>query len=134
MCRSFGATNPLKLFEFDTRFSVYAGEFRFYDYKDPLNLGDELPQSADVIFVDPPFLSEECFRKVHKTVEYLKHNKTRIIINTGYVMKGLIYELFHANITSFEPKHENGLANDFRCYTNYQSEFMKWDAEEIVDH
>ena len=54
----------------------------FYDYKEPLNIPARIPKNYfDVVFADPPFLSEECFAEVAKTVEYLM--KEKVIFCTG---------------------------------------------------
>ena len=70
------------LFEYDKRFAVFGQDFVFYDYNDPLNIPAHIPErSFDVVFADPPFLTEECFTKVAKTVNYLM--KDKLIICTG---------------------------------------------------
>lgn len=70
------------LFEYDQRFSTFGKDFVFYDYNDPLNIPDSQGKSSfDVVFADPPFLSEECLSKISKTVKYLM--KDKIIICTG---------------------------------------------------
>ncbi|KAF0407986.1 protein-lysine N-methyltransferase n6amt2-like [Gigaspora margarita] len=94
---------PLKqiinLFEFDTRFDIY---------------------------VDPPFLSEDCFTKTMITVRWLgKKDNCKILLCTGAVMQNLADRLINARVTSFYPQHQGGLANEFRCYINYQSQNIK---------
>ena len=70
------------LFEYDKRFAVFGEDFVFYDYKEPLNIPARIPKNYfDVVFADPPFLSEECFAEVAKTVEYLM--KEKVIFCTG---------------------------------------------------
>lgn len=70
------------LLEFDRRFAVYAEEFIFYDYNNPLCLPEDvLPQSFDIVIADPPYLSEECLSKVALTVKYL--TKSKILLCTG---------------------------------------------------
>lgn len=70
------------LFEFDQRFATYGDEFIFYDYNNPLCLPEDvLPQSFDIVVVDPPYLAEECLNKVALTVKYL--TKSKILLCTG---------------------------------------------------
>ena len=72
------------LLEYDKRFAVFGRDFVFYDYNEPLNLPKHISKNSfDVIFADPPFLTEECFCKVAKTVEYLM--KDKLIICTAIV-------------------------------------------------
>lgn len=71
-----------KIFEFDRRFNVFGEDFVFYDYNKPLDLPDSITEcSFDVVFADPPFLSEECLTKTAQTMKYLA--KERIILCTG---------------------------------------------------
>jgi len=70
------------LFEYDKRFAVFGKDFVFYDYNEPFNMPEHIStNSFDVVFADPPFLTDECFRKVAKTVEYLM--KDKLIVCTG---------------------------------------------------
>lgn len=70
------------LLEYDRRFEVYGDSFCYYDYNDPLNLSEKLVEhSFGLVMADPPFLSEECLRKMAETVKYLASDK--IIICTG---------------------------------------------------
>ncbi|KAI3355697.1 hypothetical protein L3Q82_004298 [Scortum barcoo] len=44
-------------------------------------MADVAPQSFDVVLADPPYLSEECLRKVAETVKYL--SKGKVLLCTG---------------------------------------------------
>nr|CAG4649541.1 EOG090X0ABW [Scapholeberis mucronata] len=105
------------LFEYDTRFSVYGDDFVFYDYRSPLEVPKELGSSFSVVIADPPFLSEECLTKTSITMRYL--SKGPLILCTGSIMEELAGRLLQLKVCAFEPKHRNNLANDFRCYANY---------------
>ena len=42
-------------------------------------------------------------------------------------MQDLVPKLYpNTRVTNFEPKHTNGLGNEFRCYANYESDDWKW--------
>uniref|UniRef100_UPI00398ED506 EEF1A lysine methyltransferase 1 isoform X1 n=1 Tax=Pristiophorus japonicus TaxID=55135 RepID=UPI00398ED506 len=108
------------LLEYDRRFSVYGKEFFFYDYNDPLTLHEDLhPHSCDIVIVDPPYLSEECLSKIALTVKYL--TKGKILLCTGAVMEDPAAKLLSVKMCKFLPEHNRNLANEFRCYTNYES-------------
>ncbi|MCJ8732413.1 hypothetical protein PDJAM_G00211130 [Pangasius djambal] len=108
------------LLEFDRRFAAYGDEFIFYDYNNPLCLPEDvLPQSFDIVIADPPYLSEECLSKVALTVKYLTKNK--ILLCTGAIMEEHAGRLMDVKICSYLPKHNHNLANEFRCYVNYES-------------
>ncbi|KAG8239302.1 hypothetical protein J437_LFUL018858 [Ladona fulva] len=107
------------LFEYDERFSKYGDDFIAYDYNKPLNVPKDFSQIFDVVMLDPPFLSEECLCKVAETVKFLTSKK--IILCTGAVMEELAVNLLNVRKIAFEPKHKNNLANEFFCYTNFET-------------
>lgn len=105
------------VFEYDTRFSVYGNDFVLYDYRSPLEVPKELGSSFSVVVADPPFLSEECLTKTALTMRYL--SKGPLILCTGAIMEDLAGRLLQLKMCDFRPRHRNNLANDFRCYANY---------------
>ncbi|KAM9172136.1 LOW QUALITY PROTEIN: EEF1A lysine methyltransferase 1 [Pangshura tecta] len=108
------------ILEYDKRFSVYGEEFIFYDYNNPLNLpGNLIPHSFDIVLADPPYLSEECLRKTAETIKYL--TKGKILLCTGAVMEEQAAKHLGVKMCNFTPKHVQNLANEFRCYVNYDS-------------
>ncbi|MBN3308170.1 EFMT1 methyltransferase, partial [Amia calva] len=108
------------LLEFDRRFSIYGDEFIFYDYCNPLHLPEHIgAQSFDIVVVDPPYLSEECLSKVALTVKFL--TKGKVLLCTGAIMEEQAQKVLGVKICKFIPKHNHSLANEFRCYVNYQS-------------
>ncbi|GAB6030975.1 hypothetical protein CHUAL_007798 [Chamberlinius hualienensis] len=107
-----------KVFEYDTRFSIYGEDFVFYDYNYPLkSIPDNWHNTFDVVIADPPFLSEECLTKISETIKAL--TKQHIILCTGVTMESLAKELLQVEKCRYEPKHERNLQNEFRCYANY---------------
>ncbi|KAM9320438.1 EEF1A lysine methyltransferase 1 [Gastrophryne carolinensis] len=115
-----GDNVSISLLEFDRRFSVYGDDFIFYDYNNPLDLPDRLePHSYDVVLADPPYLSEECLRKTAETIHYL--TKGRILLCTGAVMEDLVKKILGLNMCKFIPRHTRSLANEFRCFANYET-------------
>lgn len=108
------------IFEYDRRFAVYGEEFVFYDYNNPLDLPGRIPEhSFDIVVVDPPYLSEECLRKTSETVRFLTRGK--ILLCTGAVMEEQAAQLLGVKVCKFIPEHSRNLANEFRCYVNYDS-------------
>lgn len=107
------------LFEYDKRFSKYGPDFVFYDYNSPLNIKSNYKNAFDVIVVDPPFLSEECLTKTAQSITLIKKSTSKLIICTGKVMEGLAVKLLNVEKCTFEPKHQNNLANEFICLTNF---------------
>lgn len=108
------------IFEYDKRFAMYGEEFIFYDYNNPLDLPEKIAaHSFDIVIADPPYLSEECLRKTSETIKYLTRGK--ILLCTGAVMEEQAAQLLDVRMCKFIPKHTRNLANEFRCYVNYDS-------------
>lgn len=108
------------IFEYDRRFAIYGEEFVFYDYNHPLELPEKVTaHSFDIVIADPPYLSEECLRKVSETIKYL--TKGKILLCTGAVMEDEAAKLLGVKMCKFIPKHTRTLGNEFRCYVNYDS-------------
>nr|XP_057939022.1 EEF1A lysine methyltransferase 1 [Doryrhamphus excisus]XP_057939023.1 EEF1A lysine methyltransferase 1 [Doryrhamphus excisus]XP_057939024.1 EEF1A lysine methyltransferase 1 [Doryrhamphus excisus]XP_057939025.1 EEF1A lysine methyltransferase 1 [Doryrhamphus excisus] len=109
--------------EYDRRFSIYAHDFVFYDYKEPLSLAASVaPHSFDVVLADPPYLSEECLSKVSQTVKFL--SKGKVLLCTGAVMENVAKQLLDVKVCNFLPKHNRNLSNEFRCFVNYPSRLL----------
>ncbi|XP_077197788.1 EEF1A lysine methyltransferase 1 [Paroedura picta] len=108
------------ILEYDQRFSVYGNEYIFYDYNNPLELPENLTaHSFDIVLADPPYLSEECLRKTADTIKYL--SKGKILLCTGAIMEEQAAKYLGVKMCKFIPKHTRNLANEFRCYVNYDS-------------
>ena len=115
------AQRSLFVFEFDKRFDVFGQEFVFYDFNAPLAFDDDLLGAFDFLVVDPPFLSDECWSKTSQTVKALLKPGGKILICTGQIMTEKVGKELNCALTDFEPKHQNGLANEFKCFINYPS-------------
>ncbi|XP_066115098.1 EEF1A lysine methyltransferase 1 isoform X2 [Saccopteryx bilineata] len=108
------------IFEYDRRFAFYGEEFVFYDYNNPLDLPEDIvAHSFDIVIADPPYLSEECLRKMSETIKYLTQGK--VVLCTGAIMEEEAAKLLGVKMCKFIPKHARTLANEFRCYVNYDS-------------
>jgi len=62
------------LFEYDTRFATGDHSFVEYDYNEDARIEQNytsLKHSFDVLVIDPPFLSRECFEKVSHLVKFI---------------------------------------------------------------
>ncbi|ETE73661.1 Exportin-4 [Ophiophagus hannah] len=108
------------ILEYDQRFSVYGTEYIFYDYNSPLKLPAHLEaHSFDIVLADPPYLSEECLKKIAETIKYL--TKGKILLCTGLIMEEYAAKYLGVKMCKFIPRHARNLANEFRCYVNYDS-------------
>ncbi|KAJ4421524.1 Protein-lysine N-methyltransferase efm5, partial [Neurospora sp. IMI 360204] len=116
----------LTLLEHDNRFAVFADEFVFYDFAQPLKLPAALKGAFDRVIVDPPFLSEDCQTKAALTVRWMlkPSGPEKIIACTGERTETLVteklYKSYGVRTTTFEPKHARGLSNEFYCYANFE--------------
>ena len=120
-----------ELFEYDKRFAAYGDKFHFYDYKAPLDINRDLREKFDLVFADPPFLSDECLTKTMVTVKFLTKDGGKIVLCTGAVMAGLANRLANLNVCKFEPSHKNSLSNPFQCFANFDfDEFLEENAKD----
>ncbi|KAJ2001833.1 Protein-lysine N-methyltransferase efm5 [Coemansia thaxteri] len=116
------------VFEYDQRFDLFKDQYVFYDFNKPL----EFPRAAELkgkfklIVADPPFLNQDCLSQTMETVRWIAGEDAKVIINTGAVMEGPAKELIGARITAFHPAHRSGLSNEFRCYSTFEDEKLKW--------
>lgn len=116
--KSMAKDREVSLFEYDKRFARYGLDYNYYDYNFPLDVSRDFSAYFDIVVADPPFLSEDCITKTAVTIKFF--TKSKIILCTGAVMEELVGRLLNVKKTHFEPKHENNLANEFYCYTNYE--------------
>ncbi|CAL8388865.1 EEF1A lysine methyltransferase 1 [Gadus morhua] len=110
------------LLEYDRRFAAYGDDFLFYDYNHPLALPAALQGAFDIVLVDPPYLALECLSKITQTVKYL--SKGKVLLCTGAIMEEHAEELLGLRRCGFLPKHNKNLANEFRCFTSYDSRLL----------
>ncbi|KAK1340685.1 hypothetical protein QTO34_017076 [Cnephaeus nilssonii] len=97
------------LFEYDRRFSIYGEEFIFYDYNNPLDFpGNIAHHSFDIVIADPPIFLRNVSGKRQKP--------------SSAVMEEEAAKLLGVKTCKFIPKHTRTLANEFRCYVNYDSQ------------
>ncbi|KZC12204.1 PREDICTED: protein-lysine N-methyltransferase N6amt2 [Dufourea novaeangliae] len=110
------------LFEYDERFRVFGSDFEPYNYKFPLDVPRNKSGSYDLVIADPPFLSDECLTKTALTIKFLA--KKNIVLCTGAIMAELVERLLDVKICNFVPHHQNNLANEFYCYSNFDFDKM----------
>ncbi|KAJ1649137.1 EEF1A lysine methyltransferase 1 [Dispira simplex] len=117
------------LLEYDPRFATYGDQFVMYDFHQPLELGSVKAYEGQMkcIFVDPPYLEEGCLTNVALTVRFLAAPDCKILLSTGFVVRELAEKLLGVKPTTYEPRHQNGLANEFRLYTNFENDELRWD-------
>ncbi|KAJ1663667.1 Protein-lysine N-methyltransferase efm5 [Coemansia sp. RSA 1813] len=116
------------VFEFDKRFDVFKDKYVFYDFNKPLDFAraSEFKGKFKFIVADPPFLNKDCLSQTVETAQFLAADNAKIMIDTGAVMEDLANELAGARITGFYPAHRGGLSNEFRCYSTFEDNNLKW--------
>lgn len=126
-------TKNVYLLEYDTRFSVLApGRFFHYDYTRPDDVPLLLRNKCHRLLIDPPFLEDQCQRKLAQAARNLLvkdsgeltesgDKKYKLISSTGERMRDLISETYpETQMTDFLPKHKNELGNEFRCWASFE--------------
>ncbi|KAG6541058.1 hypothetical protein Mapa_017545 [Marchantia paleacea] len=124
---------PVRILEFDERFSKFGADFVFYDYNRPLDVPSELHEAFHIVVADPPYLSRECLEKTVQTMKYLSKNvdTSPMMILTGAVQRDHIRELLQARPCRFRPLHTNKLGNEFMLFTTYdpQARLGGWEGD-----
>lgn len=111
----------VRLFEFDTRFSKFKGDFIHYDYNEatkPEYL-NEFKGYFDIIIADPPFLSEECIQNTSILIKKLKTSDAEVIVCSGAIVAEWIKKFLDLHQCLYCPGHERNLANEFCSYANF---------------
>lgn len=121
---SVQSTNAtVRLFEFDTRFSVFGEDFVHYDYRDVAKNEETLfgtfDTYFDIIFADPPFLSEECIEHMAIIIKRIMKDDANLIMCSGKTMELWIKKTLNLNKCTFQPEHERNLANEFCSFANF---------------
>ncbi|KAJ1877045.1 Protein-lysine N-methyltransferase efm5 [Coemansia sp. RSA 1722] len=116
------------VFEYDKRFDLFKEQFVFYDFSKPLGFArvEEMKAMFKFIVADPPFLNEDCLSQTMETVKHVGAEDMLLMIDTGAVMEQLAKKLVGARITGFHPAHRGGLSNEFRCYSTFEDDKLKW--------
>ncbi|KMT11627.1 hypothetical protein BVRB_5g109410 [Beta vulgaris subsp. vulgaris] len=113
-------TMSMQLLEYDRRFDQYGSDFTFYDYNVPEDLPEPMKHGYQIVVADPPYLSEECLKKVAQTIKFLAQpGKVFLLLLTGEVQKDRAAKLLGLQPCGFRPEHSSKLGNEFRLYTNY---------------
>lgn len=117
-------TNTMvRLFEFDTRFSIFGEDFVFYDYRDVVQnektLIKSFGKSFDIIFADPPFLSEECIVNMADIIKKIMKDDADVIVCSGKIMELSLKNTLNLNKCEFQPEHQRNLANEFCSFANF---------------
>jgi len=76
--------------EYDERFQMFGPDFVRYDYNNPLDLPADFDKAFDMILCDPPFLSEECLRKVATTVQFMAAGAVLLCTGSCYCVNVLV--------------------------------------------
>ncbi|XP_060665293.1 protein-lysine N-methyltransferase CG9154 [Drosophila nasuta] len=127
-CPSLYATikklhSNVNIFEYDKRFAAYGTDFVHYDYNAVDSNKDYLShqnQCYDLIIADPPFLSEECMRKMSKIVNNLqRRSDSKIVFCSGEVVEPWLTAYLPVHKCRFQPQHERNLGNEFVTYANF---------------
>ena len=107
------------LFEYDTRFQVMGINFEFFDYNKPLMIKEKYENCFHIIFVDPPFLSDECNEKMSHTIQYMQNKDEFVLIYlTGQLAEPYITKYNPTlHLTDIPVNHEHQLQNKFGFYT-----------------
>lgn len=117
------ANTMVRLFEFDTRFSIFGEDFVYYDYRNVVQNEESLikkfEKSFDIIFADPPFLSEECIENMAGIIKKIMKEDADLIVCSGKIMEVSLKNILNLDKYEFQPEHQRNLANEFCSFANF---------------
>lgn len=120
--RKIHSNGVVRLFEFDQRFAIFAGDYIHYDYKSivtNVNYMEEFTNYFDIIIADPPFLSDECIHAVSMLINRIRKNDSSILLCSGDVIALCAQKYMQLHKCAYRPQHERNLANEFGTYANF---------------
>eukprot|EP00245_Coleochaete_scutata_P005797 TRINITY_DN19669_c0_g1_i1.p1 TRINITY_DN19669_c0_g1~~TRINITY_DN19669_c0_g1_i1.p1 ORF type:complete len:183 (+),score=47.58 TRINITY_DN19669_c0_g1_i1:47-595(+) len=118
------------IFDLDTQFSRKANFVR-YDYNHPVdNIDSSLHHSFDCIVIDPPFITEEAWRKYSETAKLLLRDGGKVILSTIRENAPLLKEILQVEPQVFQPSIPN-LVYQYAIFTNYTSHHLAQPNPEI---
>eukprot|EP01059_Diplonema_ambulator_P006391 TRINITY_DN16109_c1_g1_i1.p1 TRINITY_DN16109_c1_g1~~TRINITY_DN16109_c1_g1_i1.p1 ORF type:complete len:402 (+),score=116.65 TRINITY_DN16109_c1_g1_i1:23-1207(+) len=109
-----------KLFEYDEQWSSDPG-FVFYDYNKPDALNIALFGQFDMIVIDPPFITEECWVKYAETARILLTPGGKVICTTIVENEGIMASMLGCRPAKFKPSIPN-LVYQYNTYVSYPME------------
>eukprot|EP01064_Diplonema_japonicum_P028296 TRINITY_DN4306_c0_g2_i2.p1 TRINITY_DN4306_c0_g2~~TRINITY_DN4306_c0_g2_i2.p1 ORF type:complete len:394 (+),score=85.61 TRINITY_DN4306_c0_g2_i2:35-1216(+) len=106
-----------KVFEYDRQWETDPG-FVFYDYDKPSEVNITLFGQFDMVVIDPPFITEECWKKYAETARLLLCPGGKLICTTIVENEGLMASLLGCKPVKFQPSIPN-LVYQYNTYTSY---------------
>eukprot|EP01031_Cornospumella_fuschlensis_P035223 gene35223-42667_t len=115
------------VFEYDRSWENDRG-FVFYDFNKPEDVPAGLHQSFDVVVIDPPFITEDVWRKYAAAAKLLLKDGIdsngepagKVILTTVLENEALLHELFGTTVTAYRPSIPH-LVYQYNLFTNYGS-------------
>ena len=121
-----------KVFEYDRQWDKDPG-FVFYDYNKPEEFNIALYGEFDVVVIDPPFITEECWKCYAETARRLLAPGGKVICTTIVENEGIMAELLGCTPVAFRPSIPN-LVYQYNTYTSYHpTKHLEVGNPEIVE-
>jgi hypothetical protein len=123
--------NKSIVFDYDRQWENHPN-FRFYDFNDAQTIPDDLRGSFDMCVIDPPFITEDVWRKYAEAVKLCLRPGGTVMCTTVAENESLLNSLF-GGITHvrFLPSIPN-LPYQYRLFLNYEprsSGLNEWNDE-----
>ncbi|EKX35998.1 hypothetical protein GUITHDRAFT_146140 [Guillardia theta CCMP2712] len=106
------------LFDYDRQWESEEG-FCFYDFNHPEGIPQSMQGCFDAVVVDPPFITEDVWRKYATAVRFCLRQGGKVLLTTIAENYELLQELFgDLNIAKFMPSIPT-LPYQYRIFLNY---------------
>lgn len=119
------------VFDFDDQWANDKHYVR-YDFNAPDSVPEELHHTFDLVVIDPPFITEDVWRKYAATAKLLLNDNGKVIASTVIENQELLGSLFDAKPCAFKPSVPN-LVYQYNFFTNYEPALLQNKNSEIPD-
>lgn len=120
------------LFDLDDQWSKLPNFFK-YDFNEPSNVPAELHHSFDLVLIDPPFITEDVWRKFAETTRLLLAPEGRVIASTVAENEPLMKDILGVVPVAFKPSIPH-LVYQYKLYANYETKLLGQPNPEIPEY
>eukprot|EP00899_Mesostigma_viride_P006587 jgi/Mesvir1/1592/Mv14560-RA.1 len=110
------------LFDLDDQWSKHPNYIR-YDFNAPEDIPPDKSLAFDMVMIDPPFITEDCWQKYTTTTKLLLKPGGKLLLSTIQENAPMMKKLLDVNPVPFLPSIPH-LVYQYTMYTNYPTRIL----------
>mmetsp|Transcript_303 Transcript_303/g.333 ORF Transcript_303/g.333 Transcript_303/m.333 type:complete len:184 (-) Transcript_303:147-698(-) len=118
--------------DLDDQFRKEKNYFK-YDFNKPEDIPKELHNKFDGVVIDPPFITENVWRKYGEAARLLLKEGGKVFLSTVAENDKLLFEIFQAKPCAFQPSIPQ-LIYQYNFFTNFEPKVLSQKNPEIPDY